>query len=98
MPTVDEIAVIKDRNELKQRLEGVDRAMARIERWHNRLVGENDIVKQTLETVFRIFRDEVVREQAVEKGEEGEEFSETAIKAIREREEERQEKILEETK
>lgn len=80
---------------MKQRLEGVDRAMARIERWHGRIIGTNDIVKQTLDTVFRIFRDEVVFERAVEIGEEGEEFSKATIKGIREGEDARQRKIFE---
>ena len=57
-------ALITERNILMRRLEGVDRAKARMESWYNRVNASDDtearrIEKGTLETVFRIFEEEV---------------------------------------
>ena len=86
-------------------LKAIDRAIERLKTWYNRLEEQDDaegdtearkVEKETLETVARIF-DEELGKEAIAK-EEGEEFSEATIKVIREREEERQLKILEEAK
>ena len=92
---------VRVRRELDERvikyLEGIDRAITRTNTWYNRL-GQQDetegntearkVEKETLETVSRIFDEEV--------GKEGE-FSEATIKRIRTREDARQRKIEEET-
>ena len=61
-------ALITERNILMRRLEGVDRAKARIVEWYKVVVEKSKggfrhetIEKQTLETVFRIFEEEVTK-------------------------------------
>ena len=82
-------------------LEALDRAIERLRTWYNRLEEQDDtegdtearkVEKETLETVSRIFDEEVGKEAIVK--EEREEFSEATIKVIREREDKRQRKIL----
>ncbi|GAH25181.1 unnamed protein product [marine sediment metagenome] len=83
-------------------LEAIDRAIERLKTWYNRLEEQDDpegnteariVEKETLETVSRIFDEEVGKETIVK--EEGEEFSKATIKWIREREDARQRKIEE---
>ena len=55
---------IGERDELKQRLEGVDRAKVRIVKWYNRVKEKDatvarEVEKATLEAVFRIFDEEM---------------------------------------
>lgn len=92
---------VGERRELDERaikyLEGIDRAITRTNTWYNRL-GQQDetegntearkVEKETLETVSRIFDEEVGKEGG---------FSEATIKRIRTREDARQRKIEEET-
>lgn len=56
----DTNALLNEIDKLKQRLAGIDIAKVRIEQWYNRVKGANDtearkVEKATLETVFRIF-------------------------------------------
>ena len=62
----DTNALLNEIDVLKQRLEGVDRAKARIKKWHDRMTVQSEdtearrIEKQTLKTVYRIFNEEGV--------------------------------------